>query len=360
MNKKLLQIILVILLIIAVSIAILFALDKVTGSNTFESVEKALQNLQPKPEEVKEEIDTTPIEVTSDTKEAIIYEPSTAITIYSNKEIQVEDTNKYNLVLTKVGQTDEGAKYYLYALEIKNIGIGEANLAIKIQDKAGNKSVISLLVTRKDFAMPFGLKSINKWENSSYTADGNSLTAKVNKEYKLIDDYAPTDLKNLNQDYLLYTNTGSIMLRQEAADYLKAMLEAVRKETGKNIVIASGYRSYSEQFSLYVNWVRQLGQEEADKVSARPGFSEHQLGTVIDFIEQESGLSLTNNFDKSTAGKWLLENASKYGYVQSYPEGKEGATGYSHEAWHWRYIGIDSAKALKESSLTLKEWLDQL
>ncbi len=359
MNKKVINILIVVVLIIIVSVGILFALDKVTGSNTFESIQKAIDNLQPKPQEPEEVVDTTPLEISFETKEAIIYEPTTAITLSANKEIEVEDTNKYNLVLTQLGQTDEGKKYYLYALEIKNIGIGEANLAIKIQDKAGNKSVVGVLITREDFTMPFGLKNISKWENSSYTADGDSLNAKVNKEYKLIDDYAPADLKNLNQDYLLYTNTGSIMLRQEAADYLKAMLEAVKKETGKNIVIASGYRSYSEQFSLYVNWVRQLGQDEADKVSARPGFSEHQLGTVVDFIEQESGLSLTNAFDQSTAGRWLLENAYKYGYVQSYPEGKEGTTGYSHEAWHWRYIGIDNAKSLKESGLTLKEWLDK-
>lgn len=356
-KKKIITIISILLVIIILSAGILIALDKITGSNTIDTIKNFIAQSSVT-QETTQEIDTTPLEINYETTEAIIYEQSTAITVKSNKEIIPEDENKYHLILTKVGE-DQGKKYYLYALEIKNIGVGEANLKPKLKDAAGNVSELNLKITRQDYVLPFGLKEISKWENSSYTADGDSLTAKVNKEYKLIDDYAPTDLKNLNQDYLLYTNTGSIMLRKEAADYLKVMLTDLQKETGKNVVIASGYRSYSEQFKLYVNWVRQLGQEEADKVSARPGFSEHQLGTVIDFIDQETGLVLTNDFETSVAGAWIKANGYKYGYVQSYPESKENLTGYSHEAWHYRYIGIDNAKKVQESGLTLKEWLDQ-
>lgn len=112
MNKKVINILIVVALIILLSVGVLFILDKATGSNTFESIRKAIDNLQPKPEEEQEVVDTTPIEITYDTKEAIIYEPTTAITLSANKEIEVEDTNKYNLVLTQVGQSDEGVKYY--------------------------------------------------------------------------------------------------------------------------------------------------------------------------------------------------------------------------------------------------------
>jgi len=358
MKNKLVTILVVIALVTFASVAILFVLDKVTGSNTITLLTNLISK-STQPDLPQEIIDTTPLVLSYDTLESIIYESSTAITLKSNKEINPVDTTKYNLVLTKVEEDESGLKYYLYALEIKNIGVGEANLKAKMKDKAGNEQEVDVKITRNDFSLPFGLKSIPDWENSSYTADGESLTAKVNKEFKLIDDYAPTDLKNLNQDYLLYTNTGSIMLRQEAADYLKAMLTALQKETNKNVVIASGYRSYSEQFSLYVNWVRQLGQEEADKVSARPGFSEHQLGTVIDFIDQETGLVLTNEFEKGTAGAWLKANSYKYGYIQSYPEGKESTTGYLHESWHYRYIGLDNADKVQQEGLTLKEWIDK-
>ncbi len=358
-KKKVVTISLIIGIVVLLSVGLLFMLDKITNSNTLDSIRDAISNSQAKPVEEEKVVDTTPIALSYETTDAIIYESSTAITLKSNKEVKVEDATKYNLVLTEVGQ-DQSGKFYLYALEIKNIGVGEANLRVKITDEAQNSAEVDIKVTRQDYALPFGLKTISKWENSSYTANGDSLTAKVNKEYKLIDDYAPTDLKNLNSDYLLYTNTATIMLRQEAADYLKVMLTDLQSQVGKNVVIASGYRSYSEQFKLYANWVRQLGQEEADKVSARPGFSEHQLGTVVDFIDQETGLVLTNDFENSAAGSWLKANAQNYGYVMSYPEGKESATGYSHEAWHYRYIGIDNAKQVVESGLTLKEWLDNL
>jgi len=358
MNKKtVFNIVTMLIVIIILSVGILFALDKITGSNTLDAITNFISKQSKDDVVVEEKVDTTPIEISFATTDAIIYEQSTSITLKSNKEIEPEDASKYKLILAEVGEIG-GKKYYLYALEIKNIGIGEANLKVKLKDKASNLQEVAVKIVRQDFSLPFGLREIVDWENSAYTADGNSFIAKVNKEYKLIDDYAPTDLKNLNQDYLLYTNTGSIFLRQEAADYLKAMLQTMQKDVNKNVVIASGYRSYSEQFKLYANWVRQLGQDEADKVSARPGFSEHQLGTVVDFIDQETGLVLTNDFDNSVAGLWLKNNAQNYGYVQSYPAGKQNATGYSHEAWHYRYVGIDNAKKVIESGLSLKEWLD--
>jgi D-alanyl-D-alanine carboxypeptidase len=156
----------------------------------------------------------------------------------------------------------------------------------------------------------------------------------------------------------LYTNSQGIRLRSEAADNLALMLKDLQKTTGKIAVIASGYRSINDQFKQYVSWVTELGQEEADKVSARPGYSEHSLGTVVDFMSQDSGFTFTNEFDNTIAGKWLLENSYKYGFVQSYPKGKEAITGYNYEAWHYRYIGVENALDLKESNLTLKEWIE--
>ncbi len=359
--KKLFKLFLILILILAVGVGILFALDKIFNTNSFEDIQNAINSIiasgQPK-EDVP--VDTTPLKVDANTTSEVVLEPDTAVTVRTNKEVLVDDNNRTILTFVKKDfNQDTQSDEYWYALQIKNIGIGSATINVDIKDKGGNDEPITLKLNRQAVSLPFGMKTIDPWPNFKYTADGDDLKAQVNKEHKLINDYAPTDLKNLYSDYQLYTNTATIMLRKEAADYLSLMLSDLKKDTGKNAVIASGYRSYNEQYKLYADWVRQLGQDEADKVSARPGFSEHQLGTAVDFIDQESGLTLTNNFQKTKAGKWIFENSYKYGYIQSYLENKEEITGYSHEAWHYRYIGIDNATAVHDSGLTLKEWLEQ-
>lgn len=350
--KHFIKLTLILLVIVFISAITVYVIDSITGVSTVDQVRTSIDNfLNPKVEEV-EEVDDRALELNYFSTEIVIYQNSGSITLISNKEISLEDESRHKLVLAEsINDT------YYYALELNNIGLGTADLTIKVLDKVGNSEDVKIKVTRQGFNLPYGMSEIEDWENSKYTANGDNLKARVNKEYKLIDDYVPSDLKNLSTDYLLYTNTASILLREEAADYLDLMLNDLTRDTGRTLVIASGFRSYLEQYALYSSWVSQLGEVEADKVSARPGFSEHQLGTVVDFIESETGLELTNEFGRSQVGKWLLENAYKYGYVLPYPEGKEGVTGYLHESWHWRYIGVENAKELKESGLTLKEWL---
>jgi len=357
----LLKIFAILAVIIAIGFGILFAFDQIFHTNSFNDIKNSINQIFNKPQEqVQEEVDQTPLKASMNTTSMTILEPNTAITVNSNKEISIADSTKLNLVfLKKEADTETNGDKYWYALEIKNIGVGTATVNVEVKDKAGNSQKFAIAITRQGFSLPLGMKSIDPWPNSTYTADGDNLKAQVNKSHKLINDYAPTDLKNLNQDYQLYTNTASIMLRKEAADYLSLMLKQLQKETGKNAVIASGYRAYNEQYQLYAGYIRDMGQEETDKVSARPGFSEHQLGTAVDFIDQDSGLTLNDTFDQDTVGKWITDNSYKYGFIKSYPEGKEDVTGYSYEAWHYRYIGVDNATAVHNSGLTLKEWLEQ-
>ena len=68
-----------------------------------------------------------------------------------------------------------------------------------------------------------------------------------------------------------------------------------------------------------------------------PGASQHQIGTTIDIN------SLDISFAKTKEGKWLNDNAYKYGFIMSYPEGQEDLTGYRFEPWHYRYIGKDAS-----------------
>jgi D-alanyl-D-alanine carboxypeptidase len=141
-------------------------------------------------------------------------------------------------------------------------------------------------------------------------------------------------------------------------DDLRAMHEA-SVTAGAEIAIRWAYRSYAEQQGAFAYWVRQSGEAAALKKSARPGHSEHQLGTAIDF---RSGDSLLPPWDyddwaDTDAGAWMLANAWRYGFVLSYPKGKEAQTCYGYEPWHYRYVGRDVAKQIQASGETPREFL---
>ncbi|RUL53650.1 MULTISPECIES: D-alanyl-D-alanine carboxypeptidase family protein [Lysinibacillus] len=130
------------------------------------------------------------------------------------------------------------------------------------------------------------------------------------------------------------------------------------RTAGFEIVAFSTYRSYEYQETIYNNYVSRDGKENADRYSARPGYSEHQTGLAFDIGEKDKkDLWLTEQFGETPAGKWLADNAHKYGFILRYPKGKEAITGYMYESWHFRYLGVDLATEVKASNLTLEEYL---
>ncbi|QCR33989.1 M15 family metallopeptidase [Lysinibacillus sp. SGAir0095] len=127
---------------------------------------------------------------------------------------------------------------------------------------------------------------------------------------------------------------------------------------GFELVAFSSYRSFEYQDTLYHNYVNRDGQDNADRYSARPGYSEHQTGLAFDIGEKgKEDLWLTEEFGETEAGKWLVENAHKYGFILRYPQGKEEITGYMYESWHFRYLGVDLAGKVKQANVTLEEYL---
>lgn len=124
------------------------------------------------------------------------------------------------------------------------------------------------------------------------------------------------------------------------------------------LIAFSTYRSFEYQTGLYDRYVERDGVEEADRYSARPGYSEHQTGLAFDIgeVNQEQHFA-SASFGDTEAGKWLAENAHLYGFIMRYPEGKEKITGYMYEAWHFRYVGVEIAKDIYESDGTLEEYL---
>jgi D-alanyl-D-alanine carboxypeptidase len=166
--------------------------------------------------------------------------------------------------------------------------------------------------------------------------------------------YAPTDLVSVGKAKI----AGSGKVRTLVIDDLKAMAKAA-KQAGKAIAVRSAYRSYQDQVATFAYWVRVSGRKAALKASARPGHSEHQLGTTLDFRSASSTKAPWDYKDWATTGPgtWMKANAWKYGFVMSYPKGKQSVTCYTYEPWHYRYVGRTLAKRIHDSGLTTREYL---
>ena len=171
----------------------------------------------------------------------------------------------------------------------------------------------------------------------------------VNKFYYLGKDYVPDDLEVIDGIYA----RDSAKAVKVAATTFKKMADDARNE-GLTIKVTTGYRSYNFQSTLYNNYVKIDGVKEADTYSARPGYSEHQLGYSLDLTNAKNvGF---RDFDKTKEYEWLSKNAYKYGFIQRYPKDKEYITGYMYESWHYRYVGDDIAKYIYENNLTYEEY----
>jgi D-alanyl-D-alanine carboxypeptidase len=162
----------------------------------------------------------------------------------------------------------------------------------------------------------------------------------VDKTHPLLDGYTPVDLVELKPGSYAVTRNG-LMLRKAAAAALEEMAAAALAE-GVTLTAGSAYRSYDYQVEVYNRNVREMGPEAADRESARPGHSQHQLGLVVDFSPIDDG------FAQTPAGRWVLANASRFGWSISFPDGYEAATGYRWESWHYRYVGKDLALFIDE------------
>ena len=143
--------------------------------------------------------------------------------------------------------------------------------------------------------------------------------------------YSPPDLVGLAEGSYRVSRAG-LMLRYSAAMSLEDMARAALAD-GITLVASSAYRSYDHQTQVHNRLVQQMGRAAAERVSARPGHSQHQTGLALDFGD------ITNAFAQSPAGRWMAANAYRFGWSLSYPDGYEHITGYSWESWHFRYLG---------------------
>jgi D-alanyl-D-alanine carboxypeptidase len=168
--------------------------------------------------------------------------------------------------------------------------------------------------------------------------------------------YEPTDLVSPDVPLRLDAGTEEMQMRKEAATAIEQMFADAKKD-GLTLMVSSAFRSYDYQEGLYNTYVKQQGRAVADTQSARPGFSEHQTGWAIDVEPSSRECEVEECFADTPEGKWVAENAYKYGFVIRYHEGKQDTTGYIYEPWHLRYVGKDLAAEVKEQgNPTLEEF----
>lgn len=181
----------------------------------------------------------------------------------------------------------------------------------------------------------------------------------VNKNYKCPSDGEnAVSLMELKSGSYVVTDY-SVSLNKDIVNYLNRMLDDFEELYGENdVMVACGYRSYANQEEIFNNEVEDVGVEEAEKWVARPGYSEHQTGLVIDFTLNNDVEQGSIKYDGTGIYEWINTNSYKYGFILRYLLGKEEITGYSHEPWHFRYVGLPAAVYITKNEITLEEYID--
>ena len=186
----------------------------------------------------------------------------------------------------------------------------------------------------------------------------------INKQHKVGSDYEPENL--------VIPSGCDYQMEQTAANALSDMLAAARADGYSDLILYSGYRTYSSQKNKfetrtqrYLNegYSQAQAEEKAGEYIAPPGSSEHHTGLAADVcsskIVSKFGY-LDDSFDSTEEYKWLREHCAEYGFIMRYRKDAEDITGFLYEPWHYRYIGVEHAKACTELSITYEEYYEML
>lgn len=245
-------------------------------------------------------------------------------------EINTLLNHKYNVNITKLMKE----KKFIFANLDKYLDY--------INENNGNLTDIVAKVNAK--------ASLGWYKSIADTDTSKGELMLVNKFYKLSETYVPSDLVDVSLSYAYEGKQVSKMMY----DSLTNMLDAA-KESGYNLVVSQGYRSYADQEEAYNDIEASSGVDYADKVAARPGHSEYQTGlsVVVKPLYTEG-----SDMENSPEHTWILENAYKYGFILRYPKDKENITGFSYDAWRLRYVGSNAARIIHNENITFDEYYE--
>jgi D-alanyl-D-alanine carboxypeptidase len=199
-------------------------------------------------------------------------------------------------------------------------------------------SVAALVNANVDFPPYTGIVTVD---------DPDSISVLVNQKFSLPSGYVPPDLVAISSGHLM---------RREAAEHFEMMRDEMLR-LGYRVHVVVTYRSYQTQTATYNNAVARFGRVNADVSFARPGHSEHHTGLAIDVLHRghDGGLMMNMGFENSKQFEWLVDNAHEYGFILRYPNGYRQFSGFIFEPWHWRYVGVPVATAMREEGIALYE-----
>lgn len=201
-----------------------------------------------------------------------------------------------------------------------------------------------------------GSPAAPSFDKRRYSVDqASSLWVVVNKGRALPSAYVPANLVVPNVPLRLASTSQEMHVRADTAAAMQTMFAAAKAQNIE-LMLASGYRSYSFQASLYNGYVKTDGLASADASSAHPGHSEHQTGLAADLEPFSRTCEVEQCFETTPEGKWLAANAYKYGFVIRYQKDQENLSGYEYEPWHVRFVGTDLAAQLHSSGQTLEQF----
>lgn len=156
-----------------------------------------------------------------------------------------------------------------------------------------------------------------------------------------------------------------------AIDDLNAMLSACKAE-GYSFHVNLAYVPYSFQELMFNKKVEELSgktveelasdeeakakyENQAEKIVPRAGQSDHQTALAVDITDQfytpYSGEELATEIYV-----WLRDHCAEYGFIQRYPDGKQGLTGY-RQLYSFRYVGKTAAQYIQKNKLCLEEFI---
>lgn len=186
---------------------------------------------------------------------------------------------------------------------------------------------------------------------------GDDMLVLINKDegQLLAKTWAPRDLVGVPSERMIPGRTG--VLRLGVVQAYEELADAANEEGGFDLRIRSGYRSFATQCRTFDFWVNSKGLEHAKRFSAEPGRSQHQLGTTIDITSRALNFDVSSDNVDAAEYEWLAENAHRFGFALSYPEGQEDVTGYGFEPWHYRYIGRDAAQEMHDGGFIQETYL---
>ncbi len=222
----------------------------------------------------------------------------------------------------------------------------------------GNESLISGVETSDEVSTdsPASTEPATQYvQMGEFTLDASfSLLSVINADNPLPEDYDSRIREHLVEIDAKYRNNDNVtQIHKSVYPYITAMVANAQSD-GVDLRVWSPFRNYATQNVLFQNQVTKQGGDEqkAATIVARPGTSEHNTGFCADFNMAR------DQFENTPMFTWMCENAEDYGFILRYPKDKTSETGVIYESWHWRFVGINTAKEINRLGVTLEKYVE--